>query len=83
MQDKVQEKQNDEKQNDALPPAEGDDDGWTAVLSPVLAVGGFLSSVVSPAPLEEDLYSAGSEENNAVSFSSGMSSGYDSYSSRI
>jgi len=52
MQDNVQ-----EKQNDALPPAEGDDDddGWTAVLSPVLALGGFLSSMVSPAPPQEEL----------------------------
>ena len=49
MQDKVQEKQsdekqNDEKQNDALRPAKGDDDGWTAVLSSVLAMGGFNTS---------------------------------------
>jgi hypothetical protein len=60
MQDIVQEKQsddkqNDQKQNDALPPAEGDDDGWTAVLSPVLALGVFLSSMVSPAPPQEEL----------------------------
>jgi hypothetical protein len=69
MQDKVQEKQSDEKQNvekpnvekqsdekqsDALPPAEGDDDGWTAVLSPVLALGAFLSSMLSPVPPQEE-----------------------------
>jgi hypothetical protein len=55
MQDKVQEKQSDEKPNDASPPAEGGDDGWAAVLSPVLAVGGFLSSMVSSARPREDL----------------------------
>lgn len=69
MQDKVQEKQSDEKQNvekpnvekqsdekesDVLPPAEGDDDGWTAVLSPVLALGAFLSSMLSPVPPQEE-----------------------------
>jgi hypothetical protein len=71
MQDKVQEKQSDEKQSDekqsdekqsdALPPAEGDDDGWTAVLSQVRvrakvsALGGFLSSMLSPVPPQEEL----------------------------
>ena len=55
MQDKVQEKQSDEKQSDVLPPAEGDDDGWTAVLSPVSALGGFLSSMLSPVPPQEEL----------------------------
>jgi len=54
---KVQDKQNDEKRNDALPPAEVNDDGRAAVLSPVLAVGGFLSSLlVSPVPSLEEVY---------------------------
>jgi hypothetical protein len=53
---KVQDKQNDEKRNDALPPAEGNDDGRAAVLSPVLAVGGFLSSMASPVPSLEEVY---------------------------
>jgi hypothetical protein len=51
--DKIHDK-GQEEQKDALPPAEGNDDGWTAVLSPVLAVGGFLSSMVSPVPPQED-----------------------------
>jgi hypothetical protein len=50
--DKVRQKQNDTLRHT---PAEGEQDGWAAVFSPVMALGGFFSSMVSPVPPQEEL----------------------------
>jgi hypothetical protein len=62
--DKMQSKNKvQEKQKGAIPPAEENDDGWSAVLSPVWAVGGFFSSLVSPVPPQKELAPEEQEED--------------------
>jgi hypothetical protein len=77
--DKVRQKQNDTLRHT---PAEGEQDGWTAAFSPVLALGGFFSSMVSPVPPQEEL-SPKEPSNPPPSISTKSSSRFNSNSSDV
>jgi hypothetical protein len=77
--DKVRQKQNDTLRHT---PAEGEQDGWAAVFSPVMALGGFFSSMVSPVPPQEEL-SPKEPSNPLPSLLTKSSSRFNSVSSDV